>query len=371
MRFDEPNWWYDAERSVAARLLQPIGALWGRVATHRYQGAASYRAALPVICIGNFTAGGTGKTPVALAIAAMLQAIGWTPVFLSRGYGGRLSGPHWVDGERDAAAAVGDEPLLLARAAPVVVARDRVEGARAIEKRSLQNAVIVMDDGLQNAALKKDFSLAVVDGRRGLGNGRVIPAGPLRAPLQQQMTWVDAVLVNRSMATIAREAEHTRGPEDLLSPADTLRWINGRKPVLRASTIPAGDVAWLEGAGVVAYAGIGAPGRFFDLLEHLGARVLARRAFGDHHAFRETEAQALLQEARDRRAVLVTTEKDLVRLNGREGALAALRETSRTLPIAVQIEPADREKLKSMVVAVLTRNSGEATARDVGSRDSA
>lgn len=371
MRFDEPSWWYGAERSIAARLLRPIGMLWGRVAEHRYKTAVSYRPALPVICVGNFTAGGTGKTPVALAIAAMLKEIGRTPVFLSRGYGGRVGGPHWVDGECDAAELVGDEPLLLARAGQVMVARDRVAGARAIDTREVRNGVIVMDDGLQNGALVKDLSLAVVDGRRGVGNGHVIPAGPLRAPLETQMAWVDAVIVNRSMATSLPGAANVGEAGSSHITAGLSQWLDGRKPVLQALTMPVGDVAWLKGAGVVAYAGIGAPGRFFDLLERLGARIVARRVFGDHHALTEPEAQSLLREAREKRAVLVTTEKDQVRLNGRQGGLAELREASRTLPIAVQFDVADREKLKSMMAAALARDAGEATSRGGGSRDSA
>ena len=166
MRLDEPSWWYPQTPSRVATFLQPLGALYGWAAATRYFRATPYRSRLPIICIGNFTAGGTGKTPLAVYLCERLKAAGHEPVALTRGYGGRLSGPYWVNGRSDVARDVGDEALLLAKAAPTLVARDRRIGARAIEIGPHPVTVVVMDDGLQNPALAKDLTIAVVDGGR-------------------------------------------------------------------------------------------------------------------------------------------------------------------------------------------------------------
>ncbi len=262
MHLDEPSWWYAQAPSRLATLLQPLGAIYGRVATARYWRATPYRSRLPVICIGNFTAGGTGKTPLAIHLCEALKAAGHAPAALTRGYGGRLSGPYWVNATTDVARDVGDEALLLARAAPTLVARDRRLGARAIEIGPHPVTVIVMDDGLQNPALAKDLAIAVVDGGRGVGNGLVMPAGPLRAPLDFQLELTDVIVVNESAGSPAGAGPVTD-------------WLRHRfaGPVLRASVVPAEAADWLQGARVVAWAGIGAPQRFFATLRALGADV--------------------------------------------------------------------------------------------------
>ena len=178
----EPAFWHRPP-SWSSRLLMPLGALYGAVAARRMQ-RQGFDAGIPVLCVGNYHTGGAGKTPTVLALTPLLRDLGETPVVLSRGYGGRLRGPIMVDLGRHAAADVGDEPLMLARTVPVVVARDRVDGVALA--RSQGASVILMDDGFQNPAIVKDASLVVIDGNRGLGNGCVFPAGPLRAPLDQQ-----------------------------------------------------------------------------------------------------------------------------------------------------------------------------------------
>lgn len=349
MRLEVPAWWYDTGYRLAPRLLQPIGAIWGAIATRSYARAAPYRSRLPVVCIGNFTAGGTGKTPLAVQVAGELQRLGRKTVFLTRGYGGRLAGPHWVDPAVDKAADVGDEPLLLARQAPTLVARDRAAGAKAIDTGDRAADVIVMDDGLQNPSLAKDLSLAVVDGRRGLGNGRVIPAGPLRAPLDFQFGLVDAIVVN---APVDAEA----------GPTPVADWLRQRfpGPVLSASAQPTESVAWLENADVIAFAGTGAPQRFFDLLRMCGANVVHAVPFPDHHPFAETDAQRLVNLASTASATLVTTEKDWVRMDASRPYVGRLKSMSRVLSIAMVFGERDAERLKALLEVAVRPKPGEA-----------
>jgi tetraacyldisaccharide 4'-kinase len=187
---NEPRWWYSNRWSLVPRLLNPVARVVGWSTARRWRRSDGYRATLPVVCVGNFTAGGTGKTPLALNIAECLRELGEKPVFLTRGYGGTAHGPRRVDADHDSATLVGDEAILLARTAPTFVARNRAGGAQAIEHaiaaRDCSATILIMDDGLQNPQLHKDLTIAVVDGVRGLGNGHVLPAGPLRAPLEFQ-----------------------------------------------------------------------------------------------------------------------------------------------------------------------------------------
>ncbi|MCU0955733.1 MAG: tetraacyldisaccharide 4'-kinase, partial [Hyphomicrobium sp.] len=192
----EPSWWYAASPSPAARLLVPVSKVYGFLSARRMGRAPEHVCTVPIICIGNFTAGGTGKTPLSLWIARHLQAHGHNPVFLTRGYGSAAREPTVVDPQRHTAADVGDEALLLARVAAVMVSGNRRAGAKAIEKKGLGADVILMDDGLQNPSLAKDMTISVVDGERQFGNGHIIPAGPLRGPLDFQLTKTDLIVVN-------------------------------------------------------------------------------------------------------------------------------------------------------------------------------
>jgi tetraacyldisaccharide 4'-kinase len=346
VRLDEPSWWYAEAPSRLAKVLQPLGALYGRAAAARYVRARSYRSRLPIICVGNFTAGGTGKTPLAIHLCWRLKALGHQPVVLTRGFGGRLSGPWWVNATTDLAVDVGDEALLLARAAPTLVARDRRLGARAIEAGPNPVTVIVLDDGLQNPALVKDLAIAVVDGSRGLGNGRVIPAGPLRAPLDFQLELTDAVVVNEGAVADAA--------------GSVTEWLRRRfaGPVLRAGVVPSATADWLRSARVVAWAGIGAPHRFFTTLRALGAEIAEAVAFRDHQQLGEEDARRLLDLARRHGARLVTTEKDMVRLAGAAGACGALARDSTALPVRLTLGEADAERLLSLSLAALEAPRG-------------
>jgi tetraacyldisaccharide 4'-kinase len=322
-----------------AGCLAPLAALYGWGVRRRYRRVTPYRSRLPVVCVGNLTAGGTGKTPLALYLCECVRASGKRPAFLTRGYGGSQPGPHWV-AEGDDAEAVGDEALLLARAAPTLVARDRGAGARAIElaveSGSIAADAIVMDDGLQNPQLAKDLTLAVVDGTRGLGNGRVIPAGPLRAPLEFQLGLVDATVVNAPPSGAG---------------GAVAEWLARRfdGPVLRCATVAAGDTTWLKGRRAVAWAGIGAPQRFFGMLQALGAELVETIAFGDHQRLGADDARRLLDLAARSMATLVSTEKDMARLKGAAGALAELAAASRAVPIKLRFADADANRLAALI----------------------
>lgn len=326
-----PSWWYRKAGGVAAALSLPA-ALCGRVAGSRMARKPEYRSRLPVICIGNFTAGGGGKTPTAIAVATLLKAMGKKPAFLTRGYGGSAKGVVRVDGQE--ADIVGDEPLLLAAEAPTYVSADRIEGAKAIEATDAD--VIVMDDGFQNPALAKDLSLIVMDAGSGLGNGRVIPAGPLRAPLDMQMARADALLV----------IGDGKKANALISTFEA-----AGKPVLRAKITPNCDARWLAVLPVISFAGIARPTKFRATLKSNGARLIESHAYPDHHRFTEKEAKALLEEAEEKKAMLVTTEKDWARLSDDEedSLVTELKHRSRPFPIIVSFE--NKETVKALLAA--------------------
>jgi len=316
---EPPFWWRVA--GLEACLLAPAAAIYGAVAAGRLK-REGYRAGVPVICIGNPTLGGAGKTPTALAVARLLKAAGERPVFLSRGYGGSQRGPLLVAPERDRAADVGDEPLLLARVAPTVVAHDRVEGAKAAHAAGA--SVIVMDDGFQNPSLAKDFSVLVIDRRRGLGNGKVFPAGPLRAPLGAQLAYADAVVLVGAMgeaASVAGAAAEAR-----------------KLPLFQARLEPDREtIATLAGRRVLAFAGIGDPEKVFATLREAGVTVAATRSFADHHRYTLADARDLCRQADAEGLVLVTTEKDRARLQG-EAAMAELAVRVCVLPVGLVFE---------------------------------
>lgn len=329
-----PAFWLRHPPTLAARLLQPLGALYG-LATARRMGREGWRAPVPVICVGNLTLGGAGKTPTALAIGRLLAARGLKPVFLSRGYGGSLAGPVAVDIARHKAAETGDEPLLLARAAPTVVARDRPAGARLA--LSLGADAIVMDDGLQNPSLARDFRLAVIDGASGFGNGLVFPAGPLRAAAAAQAPFIDAALVIGDGEAGLR----------------ALALLPG-KPVFRArlEAAPAA-AARLAGRRVIALAGLARPDKFAATLAEIGAMVEIKHFVGDHQPFRPEELRSLGLTARDRDLLVATTEKDLARM-GRE-VPDELRDRLVSLPVSLRFE--DEERIAD---ALLAATSGAA-----------
>jgi tetraacyldisaccharide 4'-kinase len=330
----EPAFWYRPPSWISGLLL-PLGAVYGWIAGRRLQ-RQGVDAGIPVFCIGNYHVGGAGKTPTVLALAKLLRDLGETPVVLSRGYGGRLHGPVQVDPARHVAADVGDEPLMLARTLAVVVARDRVDGAALA--RSLGASVILMDDGFQNPAITKDASLIVIDGGRGLGNGKLFPAGPLRAPLPPQLARTDALIVIGDGTAASAVAAAVAA---------------GGRPVLAAHIrADEASVASLGGKRVLAFAGIGDPFRFFNTLRASGIEVVRERAFADHHPFSQDEIEALGAEAKRDALTLVTTEKDLARLQGSEGLLVWALEI---VAFEVTLEFGDIAQLRKLVTDRLSK----------------
>lgn len=309
-----PSFWW-GQRNWQAIGLWPLGVLYGAVSGARMQRAKGFAASVPVLCIGNFTLGGAGKTPTALALAKAALAMGLKPGFLSRGYGGSLVEATLVDASRHTAAEVGDEPLLLARTALTAISRTRVAGAKLLTESGVD--LILMDDGFQSARIVIDYALIVADARRGVGNGLVFPAGPLRVPLDIQMPAASGLLVAGQGRAGDRLAE---------------AFTSSGKPVFRASLKPV-EAADLAGKRVLAFAGIADPAKFQRTLEELGAHVATRRDFADHASLTDTEISSLLSEARAGGLSLVTTAKDAVRLAGRSGVARNLLAEMQTVEV--------------------------------------
>ncbi len=289
-----PSHWYDD--GALARVLAPLGWLYGLAGTLRRGAAQPWTAPVAVVCIGNLTAGGTGKTPVAVDIAARLKRRDIKAHLLSRGYGGTEQGPTCVEAQSRDWRRFGDEALLLAQAAPTWVAVDRKAGAEAACKAGA--GAIIMDDGFQNSQLTKTLSIIVVDGGVGFGNGRLIPAGPLRETLADGLARTDAVVVMGEDQAGARERINQLAPN--------LSVFAAELEPLNADAI--------KGKKVFAFAGIGRPEKFFDTLRKAGADVVESRAFGDHHPYELGEIEAIIKRAEAIGAVPMTTAKDAVKL---------------------------------------------------------
>lgn len=336
-----PGFWWQRRPNLLARLLQPFGLIYGAITLNRMRGEG-VDAGIPVICVGNFIAGGAGKTPTAMALAKLALARGETPFVLMRGYGGRLSGPVEVDPRHHDAAGVGDEAMLMAATVRTIVSRDRPAGAAFA--KGLGASLIIMDDGLQNPSLAKQLRLAMVDGASGTGNGLCLPAGPLRAPLDGQLGLTDAVIVI--------------GPGEAGKAVASAAAAAG-KPVLRARLrLPPESAAMLRGQTVLALSGIGRPEKFAASLREAGAVVATERAYGDHHAYSADDVAAILAEARERSCLIATTEKDMVKL----GPLWPAAERQRLLAVPVTLDFEAPERIAGLLDKVRRGRSGAAGA---------
>lgn len=325
-----PEFWHAPDGGLAASLLAPLGSAYGVVARLRSWGTTPWKAPVPILCVGNLTVGGAGKTPTVLSIAERLKGRGLEVACLSRGYGGSERGPLRVDPARHTAEQVGDEPLLLAGVAPTWIARDRRDGAQVAIAEGAD--IVVLDDGLQNPGLRKDLSLVVIDGGYGFGNGRMLPAGPLREPVERGLARAGAVVLI---------GDDMRGLASAL-PAGL--------PVLRARLEPDEAALNLRGRSVIAFAGIGRPAKFFQTLREVGADVIAVTEFADHHPYNESEIMRLADTAQRRNATLVTTAKDIVRLPAATRTLATA--------VGVRLRFAEPEVLDRLLMPLLGATRG-------------
>lgn len=284
-----PFWEHDGPLPA---LLTPLSLAW-RAAMRLRARRESVKVTVPVICVGNVVAGGAGKTPTVHALHALLTGMGWKPAILSRGYGGRLKGPAKVDPATHTAADVGDEALLHTAFGPCWIARERAAGALAAVEDGAR--LVLMDDGFQNPALHKDLSFLVLDGAYGLGNGRLLPAGPLREPLENALTRAQAVVM------LGHDDHHLRARIPL--------------PIFDATLeADAQAVQRLRDRKILAFAGIARPEKFFNTLRATHLSTIKTRRFADHHPYTPAELNALVKEAEQNKLHLVTTTKDMARI---------------------------------------------------------
>ena len=307
-----PAFW--SRRGATAIALLPLTLLWRAASAVKEATACPYKSAIPVVCVGNLTAGGTGKTPLVGWLADRMSERGWRPAILTRGYGGSAAGPLWVDPAEHDAGLCGDEPLMLADGRAVMVARDRAAGARAIASNGAFD-LIIMDDGMQNPTLQRTLTIGVFDGGSGIGNGLLIPAGPLRTPFASGLDQLDMAVINGEDETALRPR------------------IASKLPVFDAALRPeAGVIETLADTPLLAFAGIGRPARFFAGIESLGGQIAKKLSFADHHPYSQQDLAQIQEDAQRHGAEMITTQKDWMRLPADWRARVAM------LPVSVDMD---------------------------------
>ncbi len=323
-----PKFWTGL--SWQAVLLYPFTFLWKFGNYLRQRNAQPEKSTLAVICVGNLTVGGSGKTPVAITLCRFLSGIGKNPCVLTRGFGGNEKGPVFVDTGFHTSSDVGDEPLMMANSISVCVSRNRPKGAAFISTEKHLDC-IVMDDGLQNPTLEKNLKIAVFDGKIGIGNGLLLPAGPMREKLNEGITNIDLVIFN---------GEDETGLSSK---------IPSHIPIISGELRPDDEVIdQMKGRRVYGFAGIGNPSRFFKTLQHIGAEITGEAHFADHHPYTDNDLAQLYEEANQSGSELVTTQKDWMRLP------AEWRERVLTVPVRIHFSPADTIKIVSLLETSFT-----------------
>ncbi|MSO69227.1 MAG: tetraacyldisaccharide 4'-kinase [Alphaproteobacteria bacterium] len=330
-----PEFWGPGGAHHSATLaLTPFALIYRGVAAARRALIEPARAAIPIMCVGNLVTGGAGKTPTALALNRLVRELGGNAHFLTRGYGGQAGKPLRVDPERHTAHDVGDEALLLAAEAPTWRSADRVAAAAAAAAGGA--GLVIMDDGLQNPSLTKDLSFVVIDGGFGFGNGRVLPAGPLREPVARGLAHVDAIVMI--------------GP-DRVGLTDRLKTF--ARPVFTAELVPGPEALRFRDQPIVAFAGIGRPAKFFETLTATGAVLVERHGFADHHRYTPDEIMRLCEAASHHGNKPVTTTKDYMRLPPEARLMVDV--------LSVDLEWRDPMALRALIAPLVERSRQRAT----------
>lgn len=292
-----PDFWYSKQRSLISWLLLPVSYVIYGLSKLRFLGKKGYEGKTPIICIGNVTAGGTGKTPTAILIAHLAISLGLKPAFLTKGYGGTIINPHRVQ-QSDTAKQVGDEALILMNHAPCFIAKNRVQGAIFID-RLQEFDVIITDDGLQNhSSLHRGLVILTIDSQRLFGNQRLIPAGPLREPIDNAVDKADYIMIIAS--------------KDIKIVPKILTESN--KPIIYAYKTPIQHGIHLAGENIIVFSGLGNNSQFITMIENAGANIIHTEQFPDHFDYSHTLIERLIKKAQDNAALLVTTEKDMVKI---------------------------------------------------------
>lgn len=295
-----PEFWYDCTKPWLEKILSPLSYLWKMGGKIRFIGKKPYIGSMPIIVIGNVTTGGTGKTPTAIFIANLFKDMGKNPVFITRGYGGSLKDPTMIN-DSLSYEETGDEPQILNYHAPVIVAKNRVEGVELAEKNGFD--VVILDDGLQNHPCfytppTNFFNILVCDAKRGFGNGRIMPAGPLREEIETALKKVEIIFII---------GDSYKEPPNILKTSDKILVQASKRPLLHGQSY--------KEQKIIAFAGLGNPDQFFEMLEKQGGIVLEKHIFPDHYPYTNSIIERLINDAQRSDALLVTTEKDMIRID--------------------------------------------------------